>query len=68
MIGTWIIAFVGYGMALWGTLGFIAALVDAYRFGNIEIRRTEEAKTAARCAIVAMVFAVGTRWLIGGAL
>lgn len=68
MIGTWIIAVVGYGMALWGALGFIAALIDVVRFGNIEIRRTEEAKTAARCAFVALVFAAGTRWLIGGAL
>ncbi|KQO89405.1 hypothetical protein ASF36_23520 [Methylobacterium sp. Leaf90] len=51
----------------WGALGFVAALIDVFRFGNIEICRTEEAQTAARCTFIALAFATGTRWLLGGA-
>lgn len=71
MIGTLLIAIPGYGMALWGALGWLVLAVDCYRAarkGGNDAALKGAMLGAAGSALVALFFGGITRWLLGGAL
>lgn len=65
MIGTLIIAVVGYGMALFAGLTAFGSLIDYHRREACTLEETQAGLTSAIATACALTFAALTRWLTG---